>query len=408
MLVCVGSMLKYLKYRKDPSEKLIVFQPKAAGYCRLGQYHTFMNLLIREKKLKDVALISLANEERYAGLGTAFSLLGWKGIVIADAMDDIQSAIWTLAQDMNSAIKIFNEEIEKILKVIGGERNISLYKQLKDTARRLRSIPLKQSLDKTPQIVILGEIFVRKDPFSNLGIAKRAAEKGFITRVSPVSDWIYYLNFMTKRGLQKPEFSGFLGWLEFFISDRTQQRIEKKIKKILATSGLFDSEIIDIEDIIRFSKHIIPPALKGEPGLIAGVTMRDALTKYAGIINIGPFGCMPVRFTESVLLPITDAKAKRESYRRAKMKPDFAQFSDDERIPFLTIEADGNPYPQLLEARFESFCLQAARIAEKQDKRPADEPALPKDMGLPEDTGLAEDTPLPDHKGDADNLSNVS
>jgi hypothetical protein len=99
--------------------------------------------------------------------------------------------------------------------------------------------------------------------------------------------------------------------------------------------------------------------------------MRDALTKYAGVINIGPFGCMPVRFTESVLLPITDAKSKRESYRKARREPDFAQFSEEERIPFLTIEADGNPYPQLLEARFESFCLQAARIADKQGKRPA-------------------------------------
>jgi len=47
---------------------------------------------------------------------------------------------------------------------------------------------------------------------------------------------------------------------------------------------------------------------------------------------------------------------------------DTMNFSDKERIPFLTIEADGNPYPQLLEARFESFCLQAARVAEKQGK----------------------------------------
>jgi predicted CoA-substrate-specific enzyme activase len=371
MLVCVGSMLKYLKYRKDPAEKLVVFQPKAAGYCRMGQYHTFMNLLIRERRLKDVALISLANEERYAGLGTAFTLWAWKGIVIADAMDDIQSAIWALAKDVDSAVEIFNEEFDRILEVFRGRRKISLYRQLRETAARLKSIPLKQPFEITPQIVILGEIFVRKDPFSNLDIAKRAAEKGFITRISPISDWIYYLNFMTKRGLQKPEFSSFLGWLEFFVSDLTQQYIERKIKRILSTSGLLDPEIIDIEDIIRYSKHLIPPTLKGEPGLIAGVTMRDALNRYAGVINIGPFGCMPVRFTESVLLPITDAQAKKESYRMARRKPDFVQFSENERIPFLTIEADGNPYPQLLEARFESFCLQAARIAVKQNKRPA-------------------------------------
>jgi predicted nucleotide-binding protein (sugar kinase/HSP70/actin superfamily) len=286
-------------------------------------------------------------------------------------MDDIQSALWALAVDVKSAMEVFNEEFEKLLDVFGGRSSISLYRQLEETSQRLATIPIKQPFEDTPRIVILGEIFVRKDPFSNLHIARRAAEKGFITQVSPISDWIYYLNFMTKTGLHKPEHSGFLGWLEFFISDLTQQHIERKIKKILAKSGLFEPEIIDIKDIVRFSEHLIPASLKGEPGLIAGVTMRDALNKYAGVINIGPFGCMPVRFTESVLLPITDAKAKMESYRIARKKPDFIQFSENERIPFLTIEADGNPYPQLLEARFESFCLQAARIAEKQGKRPA-------------------------------------
>ena len=113
----------------------------------------------------------------------------------------------------------------------------------------------------------------------------------------------------------QPEFHGILGWLEFFISDLTQRHVERKIKNILKKSGLFDPEIINIEDIVRFSKHIIPTTLKGEPGLIAGITMRDALTRYAGVVNIGPFGCMPVRFTESVLMPITDARAKLESYR---------------------------------------------------------------------------------------------
>ena len=127
--------------------------------------------------------------------------------------------------------------------------------------------------------------------------------------------------------------------------------------------------MIDIEDIVRYSKHIVPPELNGEPGLIMGVMLRDALTKYAGIVNIGPFGCMPVRFTEAVISNNADSASKAEAYEKAGMELDMSAFSEKERIPFLTIEADGNPYPQLLEARFESFCLQAARIAEKQGKK---------------------------------------
>jgi len=371
LLLCVGSLLKYLESRDDPSEKLIFMQPRAAGYCRLGQYHTFMNLLIRERKLKDVALMTLANEERYAGLGTAFALAAWKAIVLTDALDDIHSALLTLAVDREGAVEVLNEEFDKVLAVLGGTAKQSLYRQLRQTAQRLGTIPLKQPFEQTPQVAILGEIFVRKEPFSNLEIVRRLADKGLMAKISPIGEWIHYLNFMARKGLHKAEHESALGWIEFFISGLTQRWVERRIKRILAKSGIFEPELIDIDDIMRYSRHIVPETLKGEPGLIVGTTMRDGLTKYAGVINIGPFGCMPVRFTESVLTPITDVAAKAEAYRQAGQESDFSAFSDGERLPFLTVEADGNPYPQLLEARFESFCLQAARIATRQNRRPA-------------------------------------
>ena len=62
---------------------------------------------------------------------------------------------------------------------------------------------------------------------------------------------------------------------------------------------------------------------------------------------------------------------KKEAYKSAGEKLDKGAFGDEDRMPFLTIEADGNPYPQLLEARFDSFSLQAARVAEKQGKKVA-------------------------------------
>jgi predicted CoA-substrate-specific enzyme activase len=369
MILCVGSMLQYIKHRKDPDEKLVVFQPRAAGYCRMGQYHSFMNMLIRERKLKDIALIALSNEERYAGLGTAFALNAWKATLISDVMDDIRGAIWTLAKDVDPAIELFNKEYQKILDIFLKKSKTSLYKQLEETAAKLKTIELKQKYEDTPEIVIMGEIFVRKDAFSNMSIAKKIAARGFLPKVSPVSEWIWYLNYMIKNGLQKPEYDTIMGWIEFFISDLTQKHIEKKIKKILAKSGLYELEMIDVDSMIEHSKHLLPKELKGEPGMIIGVMMKDALSKYAGIVNIGPFGCMPVRFIESIMLPLADVKNKKETYKKLKRENDFLQFEDGDRIPFLTIEADGNPYPQLLEARFESFCLQSERIGVKQNKK---------------------------------------
>lgn len=37
-------------------------------------------------------------------------------------------------------------------------------------------------------------------------------------------------------------------------------------------------------------------------------------------------------------------------------------FSDIDTFPFLSIETDGSPFPQLIEANLEAFLLQAGRV----------------------------------------------
>ncbi|MCX8094125.1 MAG: acyl-CoA dehydratase activase-related protein, partial [Candidatus Goldbacteria bacterium] len=367
MILCVGSMLKYLKYRKTKDEKLVIFQPRAAGYCRLGQYHVFMNLLIKERKIRDVALLSLANEEKYAGLGSQFTINAWKAIVTGDVLDDIRNTLWTIAEDPDYAEDILNKEIKKMVAAMDGSSSVDFYKQLKLSVQELKKIPLKMKLKDAPEIAVMGEIFVRRDSFSNKDIARRLARRGFIARISHVSEWIYYLSYMINNKLHIPNYT-LWGWLEFFISDVIQRKIEKEIKDIFSESGLYQTELINIEDIIKYSEHILPKNLKGEPGMILGTMLRDIFTKYAGIINIGPFSCMPVRFTESIANNILDMRAKIEAFKYTGITIQENGFKENDRIPFLTIEVDGNPWTQIIEARFESFCLQAERVAQKQGK----------------------------------------
>ncbi len=369
MILCVGQMLKYLEEERDPEERTIVFQPRAAGYCRLGQYHVYMNMLIKERKLKNVALVSLANEERYAGLGTSFTLSAWKAIIAGDVMDDIRNAIMTIAEKPEEALKTFYEEHDKIFSSMAGTSKVSFYKQLEKTAARFKAIPTVIPFHAAPQVPVMGEIFVRRDSFSNKDIAKRLAEKGFIARTGYVSEWLYYLNYMIDNKLQVPDHT-LTGWIEYMITAATQEHVDKKIKKILEKSGLYETEMIDMESIIDHSTNLVPKTLKGEPGITIGITMRDVFSKFAGAVNIGPFSCMPVRFTEAVAFNNLDMKGKMEAHKEAGTAAvGTINFGPEERIPFLTIEADGNPYPQLLEARFESFCLQAARVAERQGKK---------------------------------------
>jgi predicted nucleotide-binding protein (sugar kinase/HSP70/actin superfamily) len=216
--------------------------------------------------------------------------------------------------------------------------------------------------------VVTGEIFVRREAFSNMYIARRLAERGFVVEISPVAEFMRYANYLIKNKLKPSVKMGVKRSLELFILDHTQQAIEKKIKNLLGLSGLCATEAIDAADIIRHCEHLFPSNLHGEFALTAGMMLRDALTHYCGVINVGPFGCMQLRLAEGVLTPQATVKGIKESYRHTGKPLSLSAFDDNERFPFLTIEADGNPFPQLLEARFEHFCLQASRVAERMGK----------------------------------------
>jgi predicted CoA-substrate-specific enzyme activase len=368
LVVILGSFLKYLAHHRRPGEKVAIFMPKAHGYCRLGQYFVTTELLIRERRIPDAVPFYFAGEVGYTGMGTEFSLAAWKAIVISDVMDDVRNALRTLAVDPVAALEVFREEYDALMRILAGRLDRDLWMQLEESAGRLAGLPLRARLEDTPQVMINGEIFVRRDAWSNGGLSRALADRGFVARHASIHEWLFYNNHLIKKGVWRPE-HGLKGWIEFFVSDAVQLALERRIKRILVRSGLYDPEEIDVSEYDRYSEHLISHRLTGEPGLSTGKLLKDGLDKYAGFINIGPFGCMITRFTESVASNHLGMEDKVEAYARAGERYCNPRFGAQERIPFLTIEVDGNPYPQLLLAKLESFCLQAARIAAKQGKR---------------------------------------
>jgi len=157
--------------------------------------------------------------------------------------------------------------------------------------------------------------------------------------------------------------------IERWIRVYFMKKAELKIKKLLVKTGYYQFSKIEIEKLLNHSKHIIPMEFKGEPGLTLGSALHETIEKYCGVINLGPFGCMPTRFTEAVSVPEMTVESKIQASQLSN--PDYslpALFSKNMHLPFLTIETDGNAYPQVIEAKLETFVLQADRMAELMKK----------------------------------------
>jgi Uncharacterized protein conserved in bacteria len=144
------------------------------------------------------------------------------------------------------------------------------------------------------------------------------------------------------------------------------RRYEKTFGDILAKSGLIDYRLEDVDHLLAHTRHLVNPELAGEAILTVGASINEALDHYCGVIAIGPFGCMPNRISEAILT--------REMNREGKMATGAVSrrtrglLDEIEDIPFLAIESDGKPFPQIIIGKLETFMLQAERVHRKMQK----------------------------------------
>jgi len=364
VILLVGSLIDYIENRWDGKEYIALFNVQSAGSCRLGQYHELIKDIIKRKRYKNVASFVLMTDDGYAGIGPDFAKKGILSLLAADVIDDIRSAILTNAVNPKEGEKIFNREFENIEKEFDGTFE-NLMKLCRNFARNIKQkVPAKIKIEDSKYIALLGEIYVRSDDFSHRWLNRVFAKKGFVVKTAHITEWIYYIDYLIKLNLVEPDTS-MKKRTEQFIRNVYMKKYEKRIKKVLAESGYYHYRKTEVEKLLEHSKHIIPYEVKGEPGLTLGTAYYETIDEYCGIINCGPFGCMPTRFAEAVSTPNMKFEDKEKAIRMHNPKyklPDL--FNGNMNIPFLTIESDGNVYPQVIEARMETFALQADRVSQ--------------------------------------------
>jgi predicted CoA-substrate-specific enzyme activase len=359
LILTTGTLLSYVNNGKRKDEVLVYFFATGTGPCRFGQYYVFMEDLIKRLEIRDVALFTLSSENSYVGMDKNFESRGWWAVVVADVMEDIRSMSLANAVDPQKATATFEEEWQAILTALETGEFRVLEAQLMRTARQLRKIPMKRPPATVPTITLSGEIFVRRDALSRQYITERLAERGFATICSPVAEWVLYCNYMVDKGLN-PESMTLLEKLKFKIRNKFQTRYEKRIKSILSESGMTRAEPIDIDTFVNNASAYISKNLQGEAILTIGGSLTDIVSHSCGVIAIGPFGCMPNRLSEAILNETMTSKEKLDKDpQNHRLK---AVLSDIENLPFLAIESDGSPFPQLIDAKLETFCLRAERL----------------------------------------------
>ncbi|MCU0847710.1 MAG: acyl-CoA dehydratase activase [Spirochaetes bacterium] len=347
----LGSALKYFsssKYRKD--EIYLLFVPTTTGPCRTGQYFIFYENLFRDMRLENVVVVTLDSDNSYNELGPDFSKNAWWGLVVADYMKDIETSLRTCAVDPVTAIARYDELWQQLIDI--AEKDITgIIPALKGIAAEISKIPLKKRMVDCPKVLVVGEIYVRRDDFAVDELVRLLSRKGVIAKISGITEWIYYCDYTRKHDLQKR--FGLLPWYKKFFSSEFKglvlwkleeiykHRVEKKVKKALKTTNLIPETPHDMEKIMKNAdENFVTSELYSEISISSGVAYTAMTDDFSGIINISPFACLIGRVIEGLITP----------------------WSREKRYPVISIEIDGDILPPNIINKLDIFTLNVIRF----------------------------------------------
>lgn len=356
LIQTMGSLFNYLDQR-PPEEVTIYFMPTTGGSCRFAQYNVLTKMLINKHQIPNLVVLSLSSQNGYGGMGTSFTKRALWGVLIGDVMEEIRVAVLTLSAERESAMQTFKQTEELVLTAMANESWDELQQTLKKAASLLAKIPLHTPLEQAPKIALIGEIYLRRDGFSQRYLAEQMAEKGIVALMAPVMEWVYYTNYLAARGMRGK--NTLPQRLKFRGTALLMKKYERRIKQILAASGLYEYHLIDIDHLINSVSRFIDPRLTGEAILTLACALTEIVDKVDGVISIGPFGCMPSRIAESVIKQTIDTE-KLSICSDPELVGKIMK--EHPRLPFLSIESDGSPFPPVIEASLESFVLQTKRL----------------------------------------------
>ncbi len=347
----LGSTLKYLasdKYRKDVT--YVVFVPITTGPCRTGQYYIFYENLFKDLEIDNVLILTLSSDNSYNELGPGISKKIWWGAVIADYMKDIETSLRTCASNPETAILKYDELWHELVEIAGSDHS-KLLPTLERIAGEIAEIPLKQKVEDTPKVLVVGEIYVRRDDFAVDELIRLFSQRGIIAKVSPVTEWFYYCDHTRKHELVKK--LKLLPWYKKLLSEELKEliswkieavwkhRVDNQVKNILDKTGLLPHSPHDMEEVMANADNIfVNDELHSEISVSSGVAATAMFQDFSGIVNISPFACLIGRVIEGLITP----------------------WARDKKYPVMSVEIDGNILPPNIINSLEIFMLNVLRF----------------------------------------------
>ncbi len=352
----LGGALKFMASKEFRKDKIYaLFVPITTGPCRTGQYYVFYENLFRDLKIDNVVVFTLSADNSYNELGPGFSQYAWKAITASDYLKDVQTTLRACAEDPAAAMIEYKKSWKKVVKSVGEDLK-SLYPALEVMGKEMATIPLKKNPLECPKVLVVGEIFVRRDDFAVDELIENFARKGIIAKVSSIAEWIHYTDFVRDYDIKKriklkpflfrPFTKEFRTWVYYQIEKKWKASMEHKAKHALNVNNLVPSAPHDMNRIMKtVEEEFVNLELNSEIAVSSGSAATAMEEGYSGVVNISPFACLIGRVIQGIYTP----------------------WARERNFPTMSVEVDGNMLPPNILNQLNIFMLNVLRFKHDMD-----------------------------------------
>jgi predicted CoA-substrate-specific enzyme activase len=331
-----GNFLKKLLEPGIDPKKISFFMPDHNGPCRFGDYNKLHRIIFDKLGYDDVHILTPSNDNAYADLAgdksKTFRKNAWSGIVGLDVLRRLlqERRPYELVKgETNQVYLKYRTELENA--VANGAKDVGTV--LEKAGKAFHAIEANFEKRK-PVIAVVGEVFMRDNPFCSGHLIERLEALGAETIISPFGEWLHYSSYRYWRdSVWKADLKG-------LFKSKVQQVYQHFVaKKLSGKVGDYLSmrKELEIDEILKLCGPYIHKDYDGDPPIALGSAAGLVEMNISGVANILPFTCMP----GTIICAVSN---------------DFKK--DHNNIPWLNYAYDGQEDGNI-ETRLQAFMHQA-------------------------------------------------
>jgi len=344
-VLTTGDIAKMVHRADFDPDRSAFFMPSGSGPCRFGCYHRFHRYVLDEMGYENVPILSPHQDTRFyedIGItGRGFDRLAWQGIVAASYLQ--RALLQTRPYEVNpgETDATYWECMNELCGAIRARK--PLIPVLERAREKFSAVPVDKSEIK-PVIGAVGEIYVRLNRYSNEDMVRQIEELGGEVRLSPFTEWIYYINAMAKRHARTDR--EYKRLMITAIKDKVQRHDDRRAASVFA--GFLEHPLEPtVESTLGCANAYLNTYYEGEAVLSIGRSLEFVHEGVDGIVNLMPFTCMPGTIVYAIL------KRCREACNN---------------IPVLSLSFEGHEQATT-RTRLEAFMYQARNFSPANGRR---------------------------------------